>query len=55
MHRALAHIDGWIFDLDNTLYPASCDLFGLIDARMTDYVARITGLAHDEAYAVQKG
>ena len=54
MHPALAHIDAWIFDLDNTLYPASADLFGLIDKRMTAYVARITGLAPDQAYQVQK-
>ena len=54
MLPALAHIDAWIFDLDNTLYPASSDLFGLIDKRMTAYVARLTGLPRDEAYAVQK-
>ena len=51
---ALAHIDAWIFDLDNTLYPASCDLFGLIGRRMTAYVARLTGLAPDEAHRLQK-
>ncbi|WP_420142076.1 pyrimidine 5'-nucleotidase [Sphingomonas sp.] len=55
MNPSLAHIDAWIFDLDNTLYPASCDLFGLIDRRMTDYVARITGLPREEAYRLQKG
>ena len=54
MLPALAHVESWIFDLDNTLYPASADLFGLIDARMTDYVARVTGLARDEAYRFQK-
>ena len=54
MDPALAHIDAWIFDLDNTLYPASCDLFGLIDRRMTDHVARVTGLPRDEAYQAQK-
>ncbi|WCT73746.1 pyrimidine 5'-nucleotidase [Sphingomonas naphthae] len=55
MPPELAHIDTWIFDLDNTLYPASCDLFGLIDQRMTAYVARITGTEPDEAYRIQKG
>lgn len=55
MLPALAHVDTWLFDLDNTLYPAGCDLFGLIDKRMTAYVARVTGLPRDEAYAVQKG
>jgi len=28
MLPALAHIETWIFDLDNTLYPASANLFG---------------------------
>ena len=54
MHPALAHIDAWIFDLDNTLYPAACNLFGLIDQRMTAHVARVTGLPRDEAYLLQK-
>ncbi|WP_174273993.1 pyrimidine 5'-nucleotidase [Sphingomonas bacterium] len=54
MIAALAHVEAWIFDLDNTLYPASCDLFGLIDRRMTAYVARRTGLGPEEAFAVQK-
>ncbi|MEH3105843.1 MAG: pyrimidine 5'-nucleotidase [Sphingomonas fennica] len=54
MLPALAHIDTWIFDLDNTLYPASSDLFGQIDRRMTDYVARLTGTGAEEARALQK-
>ena len=55
MLPALAHIRAWIFDLDNTLYPASADLFGLMDKRMTAYVARTLGLDDlAEAYAVQK-
>jgi putative hydrolase of the HAD superfamily len=54
MLPALAPIDCWIFDLDNTLYPASCDLFGLIDQRMTAYVGRIAGLPPAEAFALQK-
>ena len=54
MLPALAHIHTWIFDLDNTLYPASCDLFGLIDQRMTAAVARRLQLPHEEAYRQQK-
>ncbi|USI74339.1 pyrimidine 5'-nucleotidase [Sphingomonas morindae] len=54
MHPALAHVEAWIFDLDNTLYPASADLFGQIDKRMTAYVARTLGLDEASAYAVQK-
>lgn len=52
---ALAHIDHWIFDLDNTLYPASCDLFGLIDVRMTQFIQDLLGVDAIEARRVQKG
>lgn len=44
----------WVFDLDNTLYPASCDLFAEIDQRMTDFVARFLRLERAEARALQK-
>lgn len=54
MDPRLAHIDCWIFDLDNTLYPPSTDLFGLIDQRMGAYIARLLGCAPDEARRVQK-
>ncbi len=54
MAPALTHIDAWIFDLDNTLYPAATNLFALIDARMTDYIANLRGIAHAEAHRVQK-
>ena len=29
-----SHVDTWVFDLDNTLYPASCRLFDQIDVKM---------------------
>ena len=44
----------WVFDLDNTLYPAECDLFAEIDQRMTDFVARFLRLPREEARATQK-
>lgn len=50
----LDHRDTWVFDLDNTLYPAECDLFAEIDQRMTDFVARFLRLPREEARAVQK-
>lgn len=50
----LGHVADWVFDLDNTLYPAECDLFAEIDIRMTDFVARLTGLPRDEARRLQK-
>ena len=43
MIAALAHIDSWIFDLDNSLYPASADLFELIDERMGAFIQRLLG------------
>ena len=55
MLPALAHVDTWIFDLDNTLYPASADLFGLIDQRMTAFIERLLGVDPVEARAIQKG
>jgi putative hydrolase of the HAD superfamily len=34
------NIGGWVFDLDNTLYPPAARLFEQIDLRMTDYIVR---------------
>ncbi|MDB5706892.1 MAG: family hydrolase, partial [Sphingomonas bacterium] len=39
MLARLAPIRNWIFDLDNTLYPASARLFDQIDRKMTAYIA----------------
>jgi len=44
-----AHIDTWIFDLDNTLYPATCKLFDQIAVRMTDYMVAQLALTAEEA------
>ena len=51
----LSHVDAWVFDMDNTLYPASADLFAQVDARMTGFIQDLLGLEHDEARRVQKG
>ena len=37
--KNLANIDCWIFDLDNTLYPASTALFAQVCKKMTSYIA----------------
>ncbi len=50
----LSHVDTWIFDLDNTLYPAECQLFAQIDRRMTAFMEARLGLAPDEARRRQK-
>ncbi len=54
MSADLTHIGVWLFDLDNTLYPAESEFMGLIEARMTAFMQRETGLGHDEARALQK-
>jgi putative hydrolase of the HAD superfamily len=52
--RPLSAIEAWIFDLDNTLYPASCRLFDQIHARMTEFIARRFNLSPEQALVVQK-
>jgi len=47
-------IDAWIFDLDNTLYPADCRLFEQVSGRMSRFVADHLGLDLAQARAVQK-
>ncbi|MEO1640170.1 MAG: pyrimidine 5'-nucleotidase [Pseudomonadota bacterium] len=44
-----AHVETWVFDLDNTLYPPSADLFGRMDVRFSNYVQRLTGLDAERA------
>lgn len=50
----LAHVRSWVFDLDNTLYPASSSLFPQIDVRMRQFIAARLGLALDDAFVLQK-
>ena len=52
--RPTDHLATWVFDLDNTLYPASCSLFPQIDMRMRQFIADSLGLALDDAYRLQK-
>ena len=54
MKPDLTHVDTWLFDLDNTLYPAQSGFMGEIERRMTAFVQRVTGLERDEAYKLQK-
>lgn len=49
------HIRTWIFDLDNTLYPPSAQLFDLIDERMGQYLSDRIGCDLEQARRIQKG
>lgn len=44
----------WIFDLDNTLYPAACNLFAEVDVRMTQFIAKQLGVPMAYARYLQK-
>lgn len=44
----------WIFDLDNTLYPAECNLFAQVDHRMGAFIARYLGVPYAQARHLQK-
>lgn len=50
----LSGVENWVFDLDNTLYPAACDLFAEIDQRMTQFVMQSLNLPKSEARTIQK-
>jgi len=47
-------LEYWVFDLDNTLYPASCSLFPQIDVKMRQFIAEALHLPLDEAFVLQK-
>ena len=52
--RGLRDTETWVFDLDNTLYPPSINLFSQIDVRMRGYIADFLSLDLDEAFRLQK-
>jgi len=48
------HVDVWVFDLDNTLYPSDSDLWPKIDARITLFLTFLFGLDGMSSRALQK-
>lgn len=50
----LDHIEAWIFDLDNTLYPPHCRLFDQVDLRMGAFIAEALSLDRADARVLQK-
>lgn len=49
-----AHVNAWIFDLDNTLYPPALNLFAEVDTRITQWIANYYGIDGLGARALQK-
>ena len=52
--RGFAHIETWVFDLDNTLYPYHVNLWQQVDVRIRDFVAQYLNVSKDEAFKIQK-
>jgi len=44
----------WVFDLDNTLYPAACNLFLQVDRRIQQFIMDMFDAGPDEARKIQK-
>jgi len=52
--RGFEQTQVWVFDLDNTLYPADCNLFLQVDQRMGEFIARLLGVPFAYARHLQK-
>ena len=52
--RGFDHIDTWVFDLDNTLYPHHVNLWQQVDGRIRDFVAQQLKVEAAEAFLIQK-
>ena len=53
--RRFSHVETWVFDLDNTLYPHHLNLWQQVDARIRDYIADFLAVTHDEAFRLGLG
>jgi putative hydrolase of the HAD superfamily len=52
--RTFSHIDTWVFDLDNTLYPHHVNLWQQVDERIGEYIADYLKVNAHEARRIQK-
>src|SRR5437762_3478280 len=52
--RAFSHIETWVFDLDNTLYPHHVNLWQQVDIRIGEFVSAWLKVSPEEARRVQK-
>lgn len=52
--RRFDHVETWVFDLDNTLYPHHLNLWQQVDERIRAFVADFLNVPLDEAFRVQK-
>jgi putative hydrolase of the HAD superfamily len=52
--RTFTHIDTWVFDLDNTLYPHHVNLWQQVDQRIGEFVGAWLKVSATEARRIQK-
>ena len=52
--RGFDHVETWVFDLDNTLYPHHLNLWQQVDVRIRLYIERLLKLPADAAFRLQK-
>src|SRR5450432_4088471 len=52
--RRFTHIDTWVFDLDNTLYPHHVNLWQQVDVRIVEFVGAWLKISPEEARRIQK-
>ena len=52
--RGFQHVETWVFDLDNTLYPHHVNLWQQVDERIRLYVERMLNLSPTDAFRLQK-
>jgi putative hydrolase of the HAD superfamily len=50
----LGAVETWIFDLDNTLYPASCRLFDQVQRRMSEFIGDRLSLSPEAAAELRR-
>jgi putative hydrolase of the HAD superfamily len=52
--RRFEHVETWVFDLDNTLYPHHLNLWQQVDDRIRSFVSDFLKIPKDEAFRLQK-
>ena len=51
--KELSNIRHWIFDLDNTLYSATTNVFGKIDKKMCEFIMENLNVSKQEALKIK--
>lgn len=54
LRNELKNIRNWIFDLDDTLYPPSNEIYSQMARRIRAYIMRALGIDEETASVVQK-